>query len=247
MTERAPVLRVDDADGVRLLTMNRPEARNAFNIELYDRVRAALEDASASPEIATCLITGAGDMFSAGQDLKEYSADPAGLGDPDHGFVPFVRALAAFDKPLVAAVNGAAVGVGFTMLLHCDLVFVSDDARFRTPFVALGFAPEAGSSALLPARIGPQAAANMLFSGAWMDAEWAVTNGLAWQRCSPSDLLAEAMTAAVQIASMPLDPLIAAKKLLLAARSEAVSAALDRELAEVLRLVGLADHSVTGR
>ena len=180
--------------------------------------------------MTVCVITGAGDIFSAGQDLKALANVK---NDPDaaKGFDPFARVLAAFDKPLIAAVNGPAVGVGVTMLPHCDLVMVSDAARFKLPFVALGFVPEAASSLLLPATIGPQAAAHLLLTGDWMDAEEAVARGLAWKRFAPEELLEETLGLARRIAASPLDSVRNTKRLLLAARSEAVGAAMDRELA----------------
>jgi enoyl-CoA hydratase/carnithine racemase len=223
------VLRIDDDGPVRLLTLDRPEAKNAFNRALYDAVRMALEEAAGDDSITVCVVTGAGDIFSAGQDLKAL----AGLKDnPEEakGFEPFARALAAFDKPLIAAVNGAAVGVGTTMLLHCDLVLASDTARFKLPFAALGLAPEAASSLLLPAAIGPQAAAYFLLTGDWMDAETAVARGLAWKRSTPEQLLEEALGLAHRIAAAPLDALRRTKQLLQAARADAVQVALDREL-----------------
>jgi enoyl-CoA hydratase/carnithine racemase len=244
----APVLRVNDDNGVRILTLDRPEARNAFNAELYDAVRTALQDASADRDIAACVITGAGDIFSAGQDLKEGARSPSGHPFEDgRGFVPFARTLASFDKPLIAAVNGPAVGVGLTMLLHCDLVLVSEAARFRAPFVSLGIAPEAGSTLLLPARVGPQAAAHMLFTGEWMSAEESVARGLAWKLCAPQDLLAESRAVADAIAKMPLASVMATKRLLLAARSEATTAAFDREIAEIVRLVSGGRSAIDAR
>lgn len=231
------VLQVDDDGAVRLLTLDRPDARNAFNRALYDGVRVALDEAAADDSVAVCVITGAGDIFSAGQDLKAL----AGLKDnPDEGkgFDPFARALARFDKPLIAAVNGAAVGVGTTLLLHCDVVLASDTARFRVPFVSLGIIPEAASSLLLPARIGPQAAAYYLLTGDWIDAETAVARGLAWKSCAPEQLLEEALGLARRIAEGPLEALRNTKRLLQAARADAVQAALDREighLAEITR------------
>jgi enoyl-CoA hydratase/carnithine racemase len=217
------VLRVSDDDGVRVLTLDRPEARNAFNVELYDAVRRALQAASADGDIGAVLITGAGEIFSAGEDLKE--GKPSDLG---RGFVPFAKTLASFDKPLIAAVNGPAVGVGVTMLLHCDLVLVSEAARLCTPFVKLGIVPEAASSLLLPARIGPQAAAHMLFTGQWVTAEESVATG---------HLLEQSQAVATAIAKMPMDAVMATKQLLLAARSDAVTAAFDRELGELVRLL----------
>jgi enoyl-CoA hydratase/carnithine racemase len=231
------VLRIEDDGPVRVLTLDRPEAKNAFNRALYDGVRMALDETAADDSVAVCVITGAGDIFSGGQDIKAL----AGLkNNPDEakGFDPFARALARFDKPLIAAVNGAAVGVGTTLLLHCDLVLVSDAARFKLPFVGLGLIPEAASSLLLPATIGPQAAAYFLLTGDWMDAETAVDRGLAWKRCAPERLLEEALGLARSIAEAPLDSLRNTKQLLQAARADAVQAALDREighLAEITR------------
>jgi enoyl-CoA hydratase/carnithine racemase len=226
------VLTVEDDAGVRLLTLNRPETRNAFNDDLYHSVRRALEEASADSAITVCVITGAGDIFSAGQDLNVVASF---RDDPQAGqaFGPFARALAAFDKPLIAAVNGAAVGVGTTLLLHCDLVLVSDTARFKLPFVALGLVPEAGSSLLLPEVIGPQAAAHLLLTGDWLGAEEAVTLGLAWRRFAPERLLEEAVGVARRIAAAPLESVMNTKRLLQAARAEPVAAAIERELAEL--------------
>ena len=231
------VLLIEDGDGVRLLTLNRPESKNAFNRALYDAVGSALDEAAADDSVTVCVVTGRGDIFSAGQDLKVLADEP---GDPEEtkAFDPFTRSLAAFDKPLVAAVNGAAVGVGTTLLLHCDLVLVSDAARFKLPFVSLGFVPEAGSSLLLPATIGAQAAAYYLLTGDWIGAEEAVTRGLAWRQVSPGKLLEETLTIARRIAASPLEAVRNTKRLLQAARRDAVTAALDREVAyldEVVR------------
>jgi enoyl-CoA hydratase/carnithine racemase len=223
------VLHIEDDSGVRLLTLDRPDARNAFNAELYDAARVALDAASADDSVKVCVMTGAGDVFSAGQDLKVLAGlkdDPAAA----RAFDPFARAIAAFDKPLIAAVNGAAVGIGTTLLLHCDLVLVSETARFKLPFVALGLIPEAGSSLLLPAVIGPQAAAFYLLTGDWMSSEDAVAHGLAWKRCEPERLLPDTLEIARRIAAGPIDALRNTKRLLQAARSDAVAAAMDREV-----------------
>jgi enoyl-CoA hydratase/carnithine racemase len=231
------VLRIDDDGPVRLLTLDRREAKNAFNRALYDGVRFALEEAAGDDAISVCVITGAGDVFSAGQDLKALAAFKSNPEEAS-GFEPFARGLAAFDKPLIAAVNGAAVGVGTTMLLHCDVVLASDTARFKVPFAALGLIPEAASSLLLPATIGPQAANYFLLTGDWMDAEAAVARGLAWNRYAPERLLEDALGLAHVIAKAPLDALRHTKQLLQGARADAVKAALDREhvyLAEITR------------
>ena len=230
------VLRIDDDGAVRLLTLDRPESKNAFNRAMYDAVRVALDEAAADDAVTVCVITGAGDIFSGGQDLKALAA----LKDhPEEakGFDPFTRSLAAFDKPLIAAVNGAAVGVGTTLLPHCDIVLVSDTARFKLPFVALGLVPEAASSLLLPLVIGPQAAARLLLTGDWMDAEEAVARGLALQRYAPEALLGEALGLARRIAEAPLEAVRNTKRLLRAARADAVTAALDREVAHLDAIV----------
>jgi enoyl-CoA hydratase/carnithine racemase len=230
------VLRIEDDGGVRLLTLDRPEAKNAFNRELYQSLRRALDDTAADDSVTVCVITGAGDIFSAGQDLKALQKL---RDDPEEakGFDPFTRSLASFDKPLIAAVNGAAVGVGTTMLPHCDLVLVSDTARFKLPFVALGLVPEAGSSLLLPAVLGPQAAAYYLLTGDWMEADEAVARGLAWKRCAPETLLEETLAIARRIAAAPLDAVRDTKRLLHAARADAITAAFDREVAHLEGIV----------
>ena len=145
------------------------------------------------------------------------------------GFEPFAQALAHFDKPLIAAVNGVAVGVGTTLLGHCDLVLVSEAARFKLPFVKLGMIPEAASSMLLPATIGPQAAAYHLLTGDWLSAEDAVARGLAWKCYATGSLLEETLALALRIAEAPLESVRSTKRLLQAARAEAVTAALGRE------------------
>src|SRR5690242_5347191 len=133
------MLRVDDADRVRLLTLDRPEALNAFNDALYHAAGAALSDAADSPDVACVVITGSGRAFCAGQDLAEMSQLGGGAGDGDrdrdaaatHGFPVFLDTLAGFPKPVLCAVNGLGVGVGLTMLFHADLVFVGRSALLR--------------------------------------------------------------------------------------------------------------------
>ncbi|HET9771218.1 MAG TPA: enoyl-CoA hydratase-related protein [Acidimicrobiia bacterium] len=230
------VLRIEDDGAVRLLTLDRPEAKNAFNGELYRAVRQALDEAADDDSVTVCVITGAGDVFSGGQDLKAL-ANLKDNPEEARGFDPFTRSLAAFDKPLLAAVNGPAVGVGTTLLPHCDLVLVSDTARFKLPFVALGLVPEAGSSLLLPAVLGPQAAAYYLLTGDWIEADEAVARGLAWKRCAPETLLEETLTLARRIAAAPLDAVRNTKRLLQAGRADAITAAFDREVAHLEGIV----------
>lgn len=231
-------LRVEDRDRIRLLTLDRQDHLNAFDDSLYDGVRRALGEAAGDPDIATVVITGAGRAFSAGQDLGEM-AEPRRHEDGErHGFPPFIEVVEAFPKPLIAAVNGIGIGIGLTILPHCDLVLMARGARLRAPFVTLGVTAEAGSSVLLPARIGWQNTAHLFYTASWMDAEQALKAGLVWRICEPESLLDETMALAREIAAMPVTSLVATKTLLLEARLEAVRAARGREDARFMRLVG---------
>jgi len=215
-------------DGVALLTLNRPERRNAFNNQQYDDLRDALAEAQASRDVCVVVLTGATGAFTGGQDLGEMGKPPPNDGKP-HGFTPFVDQLSTFDKPLIAAVNGVAVGIGVTMLLHCDIVYVAESARLRAPFTALGIVPEAGSTFLLPAIIGPQRAADLFFTAAWITAPRAVELGLAARVVADADLLPAALAKAAEIAAQPLGAVRDTKRLLLAARADALRAARTRE------------------
>jgi enoyl-CoA hydratase/carnithine racemase len=173
-------------------------------------------------------LVGAGRAFSSGVDLDALAAaqDSDEFGD---SFALLLRELIGFPKPLLAGVHGAAVGFGMTILLHADVVIVADDARLRAPFAPLGTAPEAASSILLPALVGPQRAAELLFTARWVDADEAVRLGLAVRRCAPDELRHELMTLASQIAAHPPAAVAAAKRLLRAGRAEQAQAAMHRE------------------
>lgn len=208
-------------DGIAILSLNRPARRNAFNDQQYDDVRLALADARANDDVRVAVITGAPGAFSAGQDIDEMGSG--------RSFTPFIDELAAFDKPLMAAVNGVAVGVGVTMLPHCDIVYVAESARLRAPFVALGLVPEAGSTLLLPLVMGPQRAAEVLFAAQWISATQAVEWGLAARIVPDQQLLPTTLAKAQEIAAQPLAPLRESKRLLRATRAEALHAARRRE------------------
>jgi enoyl-CoA hydratase/carnithine racemase len=237
------VLRIDDQDGVRLLTLNRPEALNAFDTPLYDACAAAFHEASARDDIACVVLTGEGRAFSAGQDLGEMSRiDPTGGAtngdDPGPGFPRFIDTVATFEKPLIAAVNGLGVGIGLTVLLHCDLVLIARGARLRAPFVPLGVVPEAAGSLLMPIVMGGQRAALALYTGEWISAEDAVACGLALRLTEPDALLPETMEIAGRIARMPVTSLVESKRLVLAGRIDAIRTARGREDAAFARMVG---------
>jgi len=232
------VLRVDDGDGVRLLTLDRPEALNAFNQDLWCATTDALTDAAADPAIGCVVITGAGRAFTAGQDLTEMADTTKFTDGEEPGYRVLMPVLESFPKPLVAAVNGVGVGIGMTMLPHCDIVFMAQGARLKAPFVSLGVTTEASASLLLPATIGWQEAAHLLFTEPWVDATEAVRLGLAWKACPPESLLDEAMAEARTIGAMSVPSLMATKQLMLAARADAVRVAREREELEFQRLVG---------
>ncbi len=226
--------------GVRVLTFNRPEVRNAFDAGLYraltDGLRAAREDEA----VKVVVLTGAGTAFSSGQDLKEMAAIATGTAPPgaELGFRGLLSALQDFDKPLVAAVNGVAVGLGMTLLPYCDLVLVARSARLRVPFAELGVPPEAGSSLLFPERMGWQRAARLLFCADWLDGPGAVAAGLALAAYPDDEVLGEALALAATVAAHPLEALIEMKRLLAAARAPALEAARAREEEAFGRLLG---------
>lgn len=230
---------VESGGSVRLLTLNRPEVLNAFDTDLYRAVAAALDSAREDDAVRVLVLSGAGRAFSAGQDLKEMTRlATAGPDDKvDSGFPALVDSLVAFDKPLIAAVNGLAVGIGFTMLPHFDLVLVSDEARFRTPFAELGVAPEAASSLMLPMAIGTQLAAQVLFTGDWISAADAVAGGLALSSHPPDEVLPAALALAERIAAFPLGSLRAIKTTIVDARRDAIAAARSREDAHFSELL----------
>jgi len=146
--------------------------------------------------------------------------------------------LESFPKPVVAAVNGVGVGIGFTMLLHCDLVLMARSARIKVPFISLGVTTEASASLLLPAVLGWQRASEVLYTEPWIDAEQAVADGIALRAVDDDRLLPEALDLARHIGGLPLGPVVETKRLLLAGRADAVRAARERELDAFQRLVG---------
>jgi enoyl-CoA hydratase/carnithine racemase len=252
------MLRIDDHDRVRLLTLDRPEALNAFNAALYDAGRDALLAAAADDDVAVVVITGEGRAFSAGQDLLEMAElaaqhgqgaggaaegqAPADTGDASggdaSGFSGFLDALQSFPKPLIAAVNGLGLGIGFTMLAHCDLVLIAEGARLKTPFTSLGVAPEAASSYLFPMRMGWQRAARILFTSDWISADEAVEVGIALQVCAPEALLPDTLELAGRIAKMPISSLVTTKRVMLDAQLPAIRDARSREEAAFVTVMG---------
>lgn len=232
-----PEVLVTDDDGVRTVVLNRPESLNAMTDGVFDGLRRAMVAAASDSAVRCVVLSGAGGGFCAGIDLKDFAPDRRYDDGEPHGFVPCIEEIERFPKPLVAAVNGVAVGFGTTVLLHCDIVLASSQARFQLPFVHLGLGPEAGSSFLLPARVGHQTAAHLLYTGRWVEADEAAAIGLVWTVVEPLKLMTRAAALAADIAAAPLQALIATKKNLVGARVEAVRAARARELDSYGRLL----------
>jgi enoyl-CoA hydratase/carnithine racemase len=204
---------VDKSSGVLTLTLNRPEKKNALTAAMYAALTAALDAAADDAEVRCVLVQGNGDSFTAGNDLSEFAALNAGDAERASGN-SLVSALARASVPIVAAVHGRAVGVGTTMLLHCDLVFVTEDARLSTPFVNLALVPEAASSLLLPARIGHARAFAMFVLGEPIDGATAAAWGIANAVVPHDELRAHARAAALAVASRPRASVMHTKRLM---------------------------------
>jgi enoyl-CoA hydratase/carnithine racemase len=226
------VLKIDDDAGVRLLTFDRPDKLNAMTTALYRACAEALAEAAASDEVGAVVMTGAGRGFCAGVDLGELMGAAAGDAGADQGpaFAAFMDAISGFPKALLAAVNGVGVGIGMTMLAYCDAAVIAESARLRGPFVPLGVAPEAGSSATFAAIMGWQRAARVLLSGAWVSAPEAVELGLALEVAPDAQVVERTKAIAREIVTAgPLASIVATKQLLIAARRDLVVAARARE------------------
>jgi enoyl-CoA hydratase/carnithine racemase len=225
--------------GIRVLTLNRPAAKNAFNNRMYNQLADALVEARDEASVHVVVLTGAGGAFSAGQDLSEMSAVPA--GEPI-GFERLVDALEAFDKPIVTAVNGVGVGIGFTLLLHTDINLVAASARLRLPFLPLGVVPEAGSSYLLPERVGYQRAAELVLTARWVPAEEAVSLGIALEMLPDAELMPRALSIAESIAALPPSAARESKRLLKTAGRRALAEARALEADAFRRRLGSAEN-----
>ena len=221
--------------GVLTLTLARPEKKNALSATMYQQLSAALQQASSDDNIRVVLLTGSDNCFCAGNDLADFLA--GGSLNHEHPTVQFLHILSQFDKPLVAAVAGLAIGIGTTALLHCDLVYATADARFQLPFTALGLCPEAASSLLLPRLIGYQRAAQYLLLGEAFNGEQALQMGLVNQLATADTLLALAQQKAQQLAALPAQAVQQSKRLLKQPMQQQVQHVLHQELAEFEQLL----------
>lgn len=200
------------SDGIFTLRINRPDKKNALNLAMYQALADGLRKADSDNAVRVILICGGDDCFTSGNDLADFlTAPPTGQNSP---VMQFLIAVSEARKPIVAAVNGLAVGVGVTMLLHCELVYAGNSATFQMPFVNLGLCPEAGSTLLLPRIMGHQRAAELLLLGDIFGADKACAVGIVTALCPDGEVLATARKKALQLAAQPAAAVRLAKSLL---------------------------------
>jgi enoyl-CoA hydratase/carnithine racemase len=217
-----PDILISNEGPIRKIRMNRAEKKNALTLAMYDGMAAAIEDADTADGVRCLVIAGAPDVFCAGNDLNDFvtMARTGGLGAP---IIRFLHALARGRKPIVAAVGGAAVGVGATMLLHCDQVVATDNAVLLTPFVSLGLLPEAGSSLIAPRLIGHARAFSLLVMGKPLSAAEAKEAGIVNAIVPAGDLDAHALNVAREIAALPPESVMTARALMRGSVDEIVA------------------------
>jgi len=209
------------------LRFNRPEKKNALTLAMYDALTAAMRDADGRDDVRVLLLSGSGDTFTSGNDLVDFASNPpAGEDSP---VMRFLFAMQALAKPVIAAVDGLAVGVGATMLLHCDLVYASDRARFQMPFVNLGLCPENAATLLLPLRAGALLANELVMFGDLFDARTAHEAGLVNRIVPAAELMSVARERAGVLATKPPAALRATKRLMRESAGTAVVEAIQRE------------------
>jgi len=216
----------DPEPGIRLVTIDRPERRNALDRATYADLAAAFDAVGADATVRAVVLTGAGGCFTAGNDLKDFQDVEAGGDSPG---LTFLKALRGCPKPVVAAVEGHAVGIGTTLLLHCDLAYAGDGARFRLPFTALGLSPEGGSSYLLPLVAGTKRAAELLMLGEPFGAPEAVAAGLVNAAVPAGTALETALGRASALAALPPASIAATKQALRRGQDETVARTLAEE------------------
>jgi len=228
-------IQVARADGVLTITIDRPARKNALTSAMYQTMADALSTAENDAAVRAVLIRGHADGFTAGNDIEDFLKSPP-TGD-DAPVIRFLRAIAGAEKPLVAAVAGAAIGVGTTMLLHCDLVYATDTARFAMPFAQLGLCPEAASSLLLPRVAGYQAAAEKLLLGETFDANEAHRMGFVTQVLPAADLDAHVAAQLAKLTALPAASLRVTKSLMKRANAHEIHTRIDEELVHFGRML----------
>ncbi|MGH8809524.1 MAG: enoyl-CoA hydratase, partial [Noviherbaspirillum sp.] len=215
------------ANGVLTIEFNRPDKKNAITSAMYQAMADALKDAEGDPAVRAIVVVGKPQIFTAGNDLEDFLKNTEIGGE--RPVAQFMRALSSASKPVVAAVAGAAVGIGTTLLMHCDLVYAADNAKFSMPFTQLGLCPEFASSMLLPQAVGYQRAAEKLLLGEAFSAQEAYDMGLVSRVVPVADLREFAQGQAAKLAALPASSLRVTKRLMKAAQTEAIQARMMEE------------------
>jgi enoyl-CoA hydratase/carnithine racemase len=220
-------------DGILTIEFNRPERKNAITGAMYQAMADAFADAEQDAAVRAILITGKPDIFTAGNDLEDFlkNAPAGGQPDPSRPVYQFMRALSGCSKPVVAAVSGAAIGIGTTMLMHCDLVYAADNAKFSMPFVQLGLCPEFASSVLFPAIAGYPRAAEKLLLGEAFVAQEAYQMGMVSKVLPLDELIPFASRQAAKLVALPAASIRTTKSLMKRANASQIEAALQAEIA----------------
>lgn len=229
------VIRTMGEGGVLTLRLHRPEKKNALSREMYATLADGLHSAAADGTVRALLLAGGAD-FTAGNDIADFAADgAAGGGGPlrTSAALDFLEVLIRFPKPVVAAVRGVAIGIGTTLLLHCDAAVAARTARLQMPFTRLGIVPEAGSSLLLAMRVGQARAQWMLMSGDALDGEAAARDGLVTRAVDDAEVEGTAAAMAAQLAALPPGAVADTKRLLRAPYGAALAEAMERERAAI--------------
>ncbi|MBP6007178.1 MAG: enoyl-CoA hydratase [Rhodoferax sp.] len=227
---------IDTTGGVTTLTINRVGKKNSLTADMYSQLAQALTDAQSDAAVRVVVVQGHETIFSAGNDIADFlKSPPTSLDAP---VFHFLRAISTFAKPIVAAVCGPVVGIGTTLLLHCDLVYAGDNAAFSMPFVNLGVCPEAASSLLAPQRMGYGRAAEALLLGEPFMAEAALEMGLVSRIVPPSEVNALAQRQAQKLAAKPLSSLLATKRLMKQVQAPLVAQTIAEEAALFGRMLG---------
>lgn len=223
------MIRVEPSAGLVHLIIARPSKKNALSREMYHSLQAEVNRAAADDTVHAIVISGDGGVFTAGNDLDDFRARATDPDPQPSAGLAFIEALMACDTPVIAAVEGLAIGIGTTLLLHCDAVVTARSARFKTAFVGLGLVPEAASTVTMPLHLGSRKAAELLLFGETLDGEQAMACGLASRLVVDGEATATALAMARDLASKPRDALRASKRLLRDPWRSQVKDALERE------------------
>jgi enoyl-CoA hydratase/carnithine racemase len=232
-------IQTERAEGILRIQFNRPEKKNALTMSMYSTVAELLNAAAKDDETRVVLLHGAGDVFTAGNDLGDFLHNPPKSNDSPQG--RFISALIELDKPLVAAAHGIAIGSGTTILAHCDFVYAEEHTRFQMPFVNLALVPELGTSYWLPAQIGYLAAAELILLAQPFDAPRAAEPGFVTRVVAEADLMATAMDTARRLARQPAGAVRASKRLMKRVLGGQMATAADLEIREYASRLQSAD------